>query len=72
MPETRSDKKLRSTVEEMKRREAKWIKERTRLEENYEITVKENEYLRTGMHDILNKLRECEGRIPKDISYHFN
>lgn len=61
MQDIRSDRKLRSALEELKKKEGKWLKERSQLEENYEIILKENENLRVGMHDILNKLRECDG-----------
>lgn len=60
----REDKeRIRMMEDELRRREGKWTKEQQRLEENYEIVFKEAENLRMGMHEILFKLRDCEGEL---------
>lgn len=60
----REDKeRIRMMEDELRRREGKWTKEQQRLEENYEIVLKEAENLRMGMHEILFKLRDCEGEL---------
>lgn len=60
----REDKeRIRMMEDELRRRKGKWRKEQQRLEENYEIVLKEAENLRMGMHEILFKLRDCEGEL---------
>lgn len=49
-------------MEEFKKKEAKWKKEQQRMEKSHEIILKENENLRMGMYEILNKLRSEEGK----------
>lgn len=38
------------------------------LEENYKVVIEENENLRIGMHEILLKIREYDGKLIKILN----
>lgn len=62
-PPGREDReRLTVVMDELRRKEASWRREKEKLKETCEVIEEENENLRLGMHEILNQLRSGETR----------